>query len=308
MQILNLTFPERSQIKFKISKFPDGQQSVTIEDSVYESEVQISSRLTSFQDLELIICATAALRGKGVTNIHLYAPYFLGARSDRKFTEGGSNYLKDVICPIINAQKFKTVLVLDPHSDVLEACLDNFEKIDNVHIAKHSLNDIGYNLYSNEDHSHKEDLIYLVSPDAGAMKKIYAVAEKFKISNVITAVKHRDPITGKILSTNVPGLPDEVGDTSTMSKNFVIIDDICDGGRTFIELAKAILLKRPRSIYNDKIYLVVSHGIFSAGFVELGKYFDKIYTTNSVKDISKSNDDTDLDLEAKKKVLQFDVF
>ena len=46
MQILNLTFPERSQIKFKISKFPDGQQSVTIEDSVYESEVQISSRLT----------------------------------------------------------------------------------------------------------------------------------------------------------------------------------------------------------------------------------------------------------------------
>jgi hypothetical protein len=28
----------------------------------------------------------------------IYVPYFLGARSDRKFTEGGINYLKDVIC------------------------------------------------------------------------------------------------------------------------------------------------------------------------------------------------------------------
>jgi len=34
-----------------------------------------------------------------------------------------------------------------------------------------------------------------------------------------------------------------------------------------------------------KLYLIVTHGIFSAGFDELGKYFEQIYTTNSYKDI-----------------------
>jgi ribose-phosphate pyrophosphokinase len=60
----------------------------------------------------------------------------------------------------------------------------------------------------------------------------------------------------------------------------VIVDDICDGGRTFTEIAKAIRTQVP----NARIYLVVTHGIFSAGFEELEKYFERIYTTNSYKD------------------------
>jgi ribose-phosphate pyrophosphokinase len=61
----------------------------------------------------------------------------------------------------------------------------------------------------------------------------------------------------------------------------MIVDDICDGGRTFIKLAKAIQNQRP----NAKIYLVVTHGIFSAGFDELSKWFEGIYTTDSYKHI-----------------------
>jgi ribose-phosphate pyrophosphokinase len=50
----------------------------------------------------------------------------------------------------------------------------------------------------------------------------------------------------------------------------VIVDDICDGGRTFLEIAKTIRSKKRNiSIFGDKIYLVVTHGIFSAGFDEL---------------------------------------
>jgi ribose-phosphate pyrophosphokinase len=87
--------------------------------------------------------------------------------------------------------------------------------------------------------------------------------------------------TSKIIRTEVPGLDDTPG-----SKNFVICDDICDGGRTFIEIAKAIQDVRPKEIFNDKIYLCVTHGIFSAGFEELEKYFTAIFTTNSVKEDS----------------------
>jgi len=274
MKILNLAYPEKSDINFKINKFPDGQQSVTIEiDRIfsiakYEEGVKIQTRLNTFRDLELIICATAALRNLGVKSISLYAPYFMGARSDRKFTEGDANYLKQVICPIINAQKFESVMVLDPHSDVLEACLDNFEKTSNHEIVKRALTDI-------DNKNDAQERICLVSPDAGAYKKIFDVAQKFGIDKVITATKVRDIRTGKILHTEIPVL-----DQHEKIK-YVIVDDICDGGRTFLELAKSIHGSRPTA----EVYLVVTHGIFSQSFLELSRELKKVYSSNSYSDI-----------------------
>jgi ribose-phosphate pyrophosphokinase len=275
MITLNLVNPEKSQIKYKVSKFPDGQQTVDLTDFNdllrYEDAVKISSRLNTFQDLELIICAVAAIRNiKPNREIALYVPYFMGARSDRKFMDGGVNYLKQVICPIINSLKLDSILVLDPHSDVLEACLDNYDKVDNHTVVKYALSDI-------DNKNDAQERICLVSPDAGAYKKIFDVAKKFSINNVVTANKVRDLKTSKILSTEVPNLPGLVGD----DLQYVIIDDICDGGRTFIELAKAIKTQRA----DAKVYLIVTHGIFSAGFKELSQYFERIYTTNSYREV-----------------------
>lgn len=282
MITLDLVNPEKSDIKYKISQFPDGQQTVDLIDwndlMIYEDAVKISSRLNSFKDLELIICATAAIRNiKPNREIALYVPYFMGARSDRKFVDGGVNYLKQVICPIINSLNFITVITLDPHSDVLEACLNNYEKTDNHTVVKYALTDI-------DNKRDAQERICLVSPDAGAYKKIFDVAKKFQIQNIVTANKVRDMRTGNILKTEVPNLPGSIGDTNSVNDDmkYVIIDDICDGGRTFIELAKAIKASRPSA----KIYLVVTHGIFSAGFTELNKYFERIYTTNSHRDIA----------------------
>ena len=286
MKTLDLTNVDNSDIKYKISNFPDGQQAITIdlENTGFESSEQvvtIKSRLNSFLDLELIICANQALIELGIKHhslklkeISLYVPYFLGARSDRKFLSGQSNYLKTVICPIINSQNFSRVTVLDPHSDVLEACLNNFQKITNVNFASTSIKNIGV------------DKITLISPDAGALKKIYDVAKAVECNDVIVANKLRDMATGRIIRTEVPGLSSDISFSGIpKSKTFVIIDDICDGGRTFVEIAKVIRDSRPKEIFNDKIYLVVTHGIFSAGFEELEKWFTGIYTTNSVKEI-----------------------
>ena len=279
--MLNLVYPEKSDIKFTVSKFPDGQQSLTITttDAWFRSpknDVKIMSRLNSFSDLELILCATSALRNlESIENIHLYVPYFLGARSDRKFTDGGFNYLKEVICPIINSQNYKSVTVIDPHSDVLEACLNNYRKVDNISLVKQALTKI-------DNTNEAREKVHLVSPDAGALKKVFHVAEYFEIDKLIIASKHRDIKTGRITHTEVPGLPNF--DTPGREK-YVIVDDICDGGRTFIELSKAILEKRPKSMFGTEVYLIVTHGIFSAGFETLNQYFDKIYTTNSVKEI-----------------------
>jgi ribose-phosphate pyrophosphokinase len=277
---LDLTNLERSEIKYNISKFPDGQQTIVITnpETVYhiEGRIIIYSRLNSFLDLEILICATKALRQLTNLNIHFVTGYFLGSRSDRKFEKGGVNYLKEVICPIINSLEFTKVTSMDPHSDVLEACIHNYSPENNYNLIQFALNSI--NTPSNE--------LCLVSPDAGAYKKIFNVAKTFEIENIITASKVRDLKTGAILRTEVPTL-DQHKDFK-----YIIIDDICDGGRTFIELAKAIKESRPTA----KIYLVVTHGIFSAGYDLLGEYFEKIYTTNSYKQISYSDKIKQLDI------------
>lgn len=294
MRILNLTDLENSEIRYKISKFPDGQQQLQIEGRPSEiNQILIKSRLNNFKDLELICCAVASLRELKIEKIHLYTPYFLGSRSDRKFEEGSNNYLKSVICPIINSLNFKSVTVMDPHSDVLEACLNNFKKLNNFALVDDALS---YLIGEDE-----EDQVVLVSPDAGAYKKIFDVAQEFTITNIATGVKVRDLKTGKILRTEVPNLPISIGNTDL---KYIIVDDICDGGRTFIELAKAIKEQVPFA----KLYLVVTHGIFSAGFSELGDYFSGIYTTNSVKDFVETNEDTDVDRMTMKKVKQLSVF
>jgi ribose-phosphate pyrophosphokinase len=238
--------------------------------------VEIKSRLNSFRDLELIICANQALLEMGAKYVTLYVPYFLGARSDRKFLTGSCNYLKTVICPIINSQNFTEVHVLDPHSDVLEACLNNYKKTSNHTLVSHAIVTSSSAAITFKE---KCKQVTLVSPDAGALKKIYDVAEQFGIEDIIVASKHRDIATGRITHTDVPGLSRE----DSLPKQFFIIDDICDGGRTFIELAKAIHVVRPKEIFNDTITLVITHGIFSSGLKELNKLFDGIYTTNSIR-------------------------
>jgi ribose-phosphate pyrophosphokinase len=265
---LNLTDVEKSDIKFEISKFPDGQQTLNITDSRYipiDAGVIIKSRLNSFKDLELIICANQALKNAGAISVSLYVPYFLGSRSDRKFQKGGVNYLKQVICPIINLQNFKQVITLDPHSDVLEACLNNYEKKDNIELVEFALKQID----SKDEYQFRTALI---SPDAGALKKIFDVAQYFGITNVTTASKVRDMITGNIVRTELPTM-----DLDGIEQ-FIIIDDICDGGRTFIELAKVI-----KQQTDKPIYLIVTHGIFSAGYTQLEEHIDGIFTTDSVK-------------------------
>jgi ribose-phosphate pyrophosphokinase len=138
----------------------------------------------------------------------------------------------------------------------------------------------------------EEDKVVLVSPDAGAYKKVYDVAKKFDIKNIITATKVRDMVTGNILRTEIPVL-DQHKDLI-----YVIVDDICDGGRTFVELAKVIKENRPTA----KVYLVVTHGIFSAGFKTLNEYIDGTFCTNSYRDVA------DDEYEEKTNVKQLNVF
>ncbi len=282
-ETLNLVNPDDVlSCGYEISRFPDGQQSVRIIERNYDTflslrdrtkSITIKSRLNTFKDLELIICANQALKEIGVKSVKLYIPYCIGGRSDRKFQEGGINYIKTVIAPIINSQNFDEVIIMDPHSDILEACINNFVKYSNYQLLRMALPEI-------DNKNDAQERICLVSPDAGAYKKVFDVAKWFKINKIITATKVRDVNTGKILRTEVPSIENHSDDMK-----YVIVDDIGDGFGTFIELGKTIKEQKP----NAKIYLVVTHSIQSSGLDRVLSLFDKVFTTNSIFDWEKNN-------------------
>lgn len=281
---LNLAYPEKSDIVFKISKFPDGQQNITLEGffdvgDIREHELMqkirhlsgpigIKARFNNFQDFELIACAVSALKELGITRIDLYIPYLLGARSDRKFQEGQNVYLPDVIAPALASLGVNRIYCMDVHNGpVARACIRNIVLLNNADLTRNTLS-----TYANQYNKDYNKKLVLIAPDEGAGKKIFDLAKEVVYSgNILECKKKRDLITGEILSTDIGNVVDFKGD------DVLIIDDICDGGRTFIEIAK-----RAKLLGCGKLMLQVTHGIFSNGAInKLLEYFDNIYTTNS---------------------------
>lgn len=252
------------------SVFPDGQQNITFHLlSNISDEYYIKSRFNSWLDLERIVCTVKSLQNLGCANIKLAVPYFLGARSDRKFDNGGNYYLKDVIAPIINSLKLKSVNVLDAHSYVLENVIDNFQHLD-------ELQQYFYEFVKRET-MFDEHSDVVISPDAGAVKRAMKFSNKSKL---VTCAKDRDLITGKLTKTIIPELD------SLHGKRLFIIDDICSKGGTFKNLAQKI----KENVSDCEINLVVSHYEDTADVDSLFKSgIDKVFTTNSIKDVTYNN-------------------
>lgn len=264
IKTLNLVDMDCGNVTYEIQKFPDGQQNIRITGGIDISETigaNIYSRMNSFMDLELIICATASLKQIGVKNINLIVPYFLGARSDRKFGLGTNNYLKDVICPLINLQNYNNVWVLDPHSDCLEMGVNNLKKLPEPMTLQ------VYDILKDDS--------FIICPDAGATKRVNNVCSNIVAggidNEVIVCNKVREK--GKIVKTNVPA-------EDLQGRDCIIIDDICSKGGTFIGIAKELKKKGA-----GDIYLVVSHYEGTAREQELKDAgITKVFTTNSISD------------------------
>lgn len=291
MKILDLTNLEKSEIKYRIDKFPDGQQNIIITEHYHDhssisknintinyDDVTIKTRVNNWLDLELLYCSVASLRQLKVKEIHLYCPIIIGSRSDRKFETGGNNYLKQVISPVINSLNFETVTFYDAHSYVSEACINNFENETNNRLFKYSLNKL-YLKKSETGYDRDDSQFILVSPDAGALHKINKLAEQINYTgDIITCTKERDN-KGKLTQIKVP-----MSKYQYPGKDFIIIDDICDGGKTFINIAKEIINIRENPTIKPKIYLIVSHLLHDTPNPELLSLFDGIYCTNSRHD------------------------
>lgn len=182
-----------------------------------------------------------------------YVPY---ARQDRRCNPGEALGMK-VFGDYINSMKFDAVIITDPHSDVAPACLNNVISIDQSEVFG-DVHDFGAGWF-------------IVAPDMGAKKK----AEKFAKDNcafgVITCYKERDMYSGEITSQGIIG-----AENVPKGAKLFVLDDICDGGRTFVGVRELLATLEP-----SVVELAVTHGIFSYGKEVVTKLYDKVYTTNS---------------------------
>lgn len=240
--------------------FSGGEPHLKIHSDLSETtEITITSQIKSFNDFGLLLLAIDALKRMAVEKINLFIPYFPAARQDRVMIPGEPLSVK-VYADIINNTNINKVTVFDAHSEVTPAVLNNCTVISNHQFIKQVIEQIG-------------STPLLISPDGGALKKIYKVSEFLGGQEVIEGSKSRDVKTGKLKGFKV--YADDLE-----GKACLIVDDICDGGGTFMGLAEELKNKNA-----GDLYLAVSHGIFSKGFDHLAERFTKIFTTDSFKNV-----------------------
>ena len=251
---------ENNLIEHKSFLFAGGEPHIKISNHFDVAKpVTITHRINSFNDLGLICITIDALKRMGVKEINLFIPYFPAARQDRVMVPGEPLSVK-VYADIINAMALTSVTIFDPHSEVTPALLNNCVTISNHDFIKQVIAKIG-------------DGVKLISPDGGALKKIYKVSECLGGAEVVECSKSRDVKTGKLSGFKVYR-------EDLAGADCLIVDDICDGGGTFIGLAEALKAKNA-----GKLYLAISHGIFSKGFEVFDQYFEQIFATDSIKEV-----------------------
>ena len=242
--------------------FSGGEIQVSLDDAAHFKNLHfytphVVARLQSTQDIIELMMVNNILDNAFVKNKTLEIPYFPYARQDRIMRENEAFSLRP-ICQLINSMGFSQVKIYDPHSDVTPALLNNVEVVEQ------------YQVFSGIPIFKPLDDVAIIAPDAGAMKKAFKIAKLYG-KPLFCATKHRDVTTGNITRTSI-GL----GSPHKCPKEAIIVDDICDGGRTFIELAKVLRAKG-----YSKISLFVTHGIFSQGLKVFEGIIDEIYTTNT---------------------------
>ena len=257
------------QPQIQYSVFPAGEQYVKIIDTnmikdnlmifVHIYSADSSTLMTSI----MLADAIRILNPKAtITAKFDYLPY---GRQDRDCSEGESFSL-NVFYEMLKL-RYDVIETFDLHSDVMRGYINDVNK----DITKLQFIDKNSNKNLISELLPKDFVV--VQPDAGAKDRSNIFAELFnKDILVLDKTRTQNGITQKIVKY-------------IDAENYVIYDDICDGGGTFIQAYNCIKERNK----NAKVYLVVSHGIFSKGLEVLNMFENIIVPLNKFNQLNQLN-------------------
>lgn len=234
--------------------YPDGMPLVTRPDN-WGRPTRLLVRPSSVLTLMTALWFVDAVVERGFSVPELILPNVPGARQDRLNPTGDYLFTLKSVAREINLRQFPKVVMLDPHSDVAPALIERSE----VYHVDDILRQRSAGRYT-----------AVVSPDAGAEKRAGRVAKLLDLPLL------RGWKTRNIASGAIAGFGMEPTDRLMPKSSVLVVDDICDGGGTFIGLGDVI---RERGLRAD---LWTTHGLYTKGTDALGQYYDTLYTTDSI--------------------------
>lgn len=249
-----------NEVPLKVLTFAGGEQHVQLpERRVFGPGVfHLTAHLHNAADIMTLLLVTDAIRRKYGADvpITLLCPYLPYARQDRVCADGEALSVA-VMCNLLNAQNYELIALWDTHSDVAPALLNSVLVVPQRELVLRYIEHLPM------------PKVAVVAPDAGAAKKAFDLARYLKVP-FIQGLKHRNVTTGVISGTTIEPTP--VPDQTAL----LVVDDICDGGRTFIELSKVLADSHLRCTQ----HLYVTHGIFSRGLEPLLKHYKTVLCPN----------------------------
>lgn len=255
----------------KINKFPDGTPRINLDvENIKEDEydgrpcILIDWFYENNDEMFYLMLIKKHLE-RHLTNVdyYLFMPYIPNARMDRVKNDDEVFTLK-YFCDFINSLNFSRVYVLDAHSDVSTALLNNCKNDNPRDYIKDAIRQIS-------------DDIVLYFPDAGAAKRY---SDLFPEIMYCYGEKKRDWKSGKIL-----GLGIRSNGIDLNGKTVLMIDDIIAYGGSLFYSANAL-----KEAGVDKIYAYATHTENSILDREKGTLIkslenntvERLFTTNSL--------------------------
>ncbi|MDO8640990.1 MAG: phosphoribosyltransferase family protein [Nitrosarchaeum sp.] len=253
-----------TEVDVETFKFPDNQPHVILKRKLFwpVDSARIICSITSSDDLMELLLVKQIIDSLGIRKVTLDISYLMGARMDRAIADYQPWTLKVITDILSNAFDHNcSINTFDIHSEVSTAVLN-------------SVNVLPFRQVEVVLDNQTSNTVVII-PDLGATKRVELIlAEIQKITGeqyeMVQCLKHRDMQTGQLSGFRVLD-PEKVN-----GKVCVIVDDLCDGGGTFVGIAKKL-----RDAGAIKVVLYVSHGIFSKGWPLEG--IDEIWTTDSYK-------------------------
>lgn len=245
----------------KVNHFPDGTQ--LIKDVRHELRTNIKWFYENDEELVSLIYMVGHLRSNGVKEIYLSMPYIPNARQDRVKTRKDVFTLK-YFAQIINFLQFDEVHVLDPHSAVSVALINNIT----VGSPEKYIQSAYERVKCYEGKRSRGVCVFY--PDEGAMKRY---SDMLHVPYAF-GIKNRDWETGEITGLSVNGNTEII-----KGNDALIVDDICSRGGTFYFAAKKL-----KELGANRVFLYVTHceNTIFEGELLTNDLIDHVYTTNSI--------------------------
>jgi len=227
-----------------------------------ESVVGMLHQYTTYQQFVAAMIAADRIH-EDFPMTDLYLPYLPGARQDKpralrapqdKAT-GDVLRTRDFTLDLIDMVRFKTVHILDPHSDI-------DYQVNNLQVKTYSPAETVAKFIANSGYDG------IIAADAGGCERAGAVARLTGLP-LLHNRKFRDPITNALKGDSIIGLH--------KNEHYLVVDDICDGGGTFLNLADHI------DGAGATADLYVTHGLFTKGAAgKLKQRYVNLYASDSL--------------------------